>query len=252
MPTFRIARVLVIAFAIVMAYPYIPGSGSAALQGMSIFLGVILSLGSSSIIANIIAGYSMNYRRTFRVGDVVKVGANVGQVTEVRLLVTHLRTPKNESIAVPNSVILNSEVTNYSTMARDPGVIIGAKVGIGYEVPWRQVEGMLLIAADRTAGALKEPRPFVLECGLGDFAVSYEINVYTDISVPIPILLADLQRNVLDVFNEYGVAIMTPAYVADPEEAKVVPPENWFAAPARPGAAPDALASVSGAAPNGR
>ena len=234
MPTYRIVRVGIVVFAIVMAYPYVPGAGSAALQGMSIFLGLILSLGSSSIIANIIAGYSMYYRRTFRVGDHVKVAGQVGEVVDVRLLVTHVRTPKNENVAIPNSVILGTEVINYSVFARERGLIVAQKVGIGYDVPWRQVEAMLLAAADRVPGALKLPAPFVMECGLGDFAVVYEVNVYSRQASDMPRLTSDLQRAILDVFNENGVAIMTPAYVADPPEPKLVPPERWFAAPAAP------------------
>jgi len=233
MPTYQIARIGVIAFAMVMAYPYIPGSGSAALQGMTIFLGVILSLGSSSIIANVIAGYSMNYRCTFRIGDVVRIGEIVGEVTESRLLVTCLRTPKNEVVTVPNSMILASEVINYSEMARGPGLLVGTRVGIGYETPWRQVEAMLLLAAERTPGVLPHPRPFIIECGLGDSAVNYELNVATDLGMPLPRLQAELQRNVLDVFNEFGVVIMTPANVADPADAKRVRREDWYAAPAR-------------------
>lgn len=234
MPTYRIVRVGIIAFTIVMAYPYIPGAGSAALQGMSIFLGVILSLGSSSIIANVIAGYSMYYRRTFRVGDYVRIGDHVGEVVDVRLLVTYVRTHKNENVAIPNSVILGTDVVNYSVYARQQGLILSERVGIGYDVPWRQVEAMLLLAASRVPGVLEKPAPFVLEVGLGDFAVIYEINVFSREAGGMPALSARLQRAILDVFNEHGVAIMTPAYNADPPDAKLVPAERWFTPPAKP------------------
>jgi small-conductance mechanosensitive channel len=226
-------RLLVIAFGVVVAFPYIPGSSSEAFKGVSLFLGIIFSLGSTSIIANIIAGYSMTYRRAFRVGDRIKVGDVVGDVTEVRLQVTHVRTPKNEDVVVPNSVILGNSVVNYSTLAASQGLILHTTVGIGYETPWRQVEAMLLMAAERTSRLKTEPPPFVLQKALGDFAVTYELNVHCDRPGEMNSIYTELHRNILDVFNEYGVAIMTPAYVADPELPKLVPKEQWFAAPAR-------------------
>jgi small-conductance mechanosensitive channel len=232
-PTYRIIRLLVIAFALVVAYPYIPGSNSDAFKGISIFLGVIFSLGSSSIIANIIAGYSMTYRRAFRVGDRIQVGDVLGDVSEVRLQVTHVRSPKNEEIVIPNSLILNSNVTNYSTLARSRGLILHTTVGIGYDTPWRQVEAMLLLAASRTPGALREPAPFILQKALGDFAVTYELNAYCDRPAEMNRIYTDLHRNILDVFNEYGVAIMTPAYEGDPEQPKLVARDQWYAEPAR-------------------
>ncbi|MBN9531557.1 MAG: mechanosensitive ion channel [Alphaproteobacteria bacterium] len=234
MPTYKVIRLLVVAFASVVAYPYIPGSHSAAFQGVSIFIGLILSLGSSSVIANIIAGYMMIYRRAFRVGDRIKVGNTIGDVVDIRLLVTHLRSLKNEAITIPNTVILNSEVLNYSALAKSDGLILHMSVGIGYEVPWRQVEAMLLMAAGRVAGLLHSPPPFVLQTSLGDFAVNYELNVYCDQPLAMLPLQAELQRHVLDVFNEYGVQIMTPHYQLDPAGLKIVAPDQWHAAPAPP------------------
>jgi small-conductance mechanosensitive channel len=232
LPTYKIVRLVIVVFAVVVAYPYIPGSQSEAFKGISLFLGVVFSLGSSTAISNIIAGYMMTYRRAFRVGDRVKIGDQIGDVVDMRLQVTHLRTRKNEEVIVPNSAILNSEVVNYSTHARKGGLILHTTVGIGYETSWRQVEAMLRMAADRTPGLLKEPAPFVLQKALGDFAVTYEINVYCDDAQAIQRLYAELHRNILDVFNEYGVQIMTPAYEGDPDQPKVVPKEQWFAPPA--------------------
>lgn len=233
-PTYRLLRILLVAFTVVVAYPYIPGSETDAFKGVSIFIGVIFSLGSSSLIGNIIAGYTMTYRRAFRIGDRVRIGANLGDVEQVRMLVTHLRTPKNEEVVIPNSLILASEVVNYSTLARQQGLILHTTVGIGYETPWRQVEAMLLEAAGRTPGLLRSPAPFVLHTLLGDFCVTYELNVYCgDPQAMLP-LYTELHRNILDVFNEYDVQIMTPAYRGDPEQPKVVPREQWYAAPARP------------------
>jgi small-conductance mechanosensitive channel len=232
-PTYRIIRPLVVAFAVVVAYPYIPGSQSAAFQGVSIFIGVIFSLGSSSLIANLIAGYSMTYRRTFRVGDRIQVGDVMGDVTESGLMVTRVRTPKNEEVVVPNSSILNNHIVNYSALAKQDGLILHTTVGIGYETPWRQVEAMLIMAAERTPGLLREPPPFVLQKNLGDFCVTYEINAHCDNPQAMARLYTDLHRHILDLFNEYGVQIMTPAYEGDPHQPKVVPREQWFAAPAR-------------------
>src|SRR5574341_1178566 len=232
MPTYRIVRVGIVAFALVVAYPYIPGSHSAAFQSISLFLGVILSIGSSSVIGNVVAGYSMTYRRAFHVGDRIQVGDVLGEVTEIRLQVTHLRTPKNEEVVMPNSILLNSHVVNYSTLGRKGRLILHTTVGIGYETPWRQVEGMLVEAAGRTRGLLREPPPFVLQKSLGDFCVVYEINVYCNEPDRIPELNSLLHQNILDVFNEYGVQIMTPAYEGDPEQPKLVPKQQWFAAPA--------------------
>ena len=231
-PTYNIVRVLIIAFAAMVCYPYIPGSGSEAFKGITIFIGVLFSLGSSSLLANIIAGYTMAYRRAFHVGDRIKVGDLVGDVTEIGLMVTHMRSIKNEELVVPNSIILNSNVINYASLSRKQGLILHTAVGIGYETPWRQVEAMLLIAAERTPGLLREPAPFVLQLSLNDFAVTYELNVYCDRPSEMDRLYAELHRSVLDVFNEYGVQIMTPAYIADPVEPKVVPREQWFAKPA--------------------
>lgn len=230
--TYKLVRVLILAFALVVAYPYIPGSESAAFKGISIFIGLVLSLGSSTAISNLIAGYLMTYRRVFKVGDRVKLGDVTGEVIAIRLQVTHLRTVKNEEVTIPNSQILNGDVTNFSSMAGTRGLILHTTVGIGYETPWRQVEAMLRAAAERTSGVLREPQPFILLTRLGDFAVTYELNVYIREPHVTAQIYADLHRQILDVFNEYGVQIMTPAYEGDPEEPKVVPQAKWYAAPA--------------------
>jgi small-conductance mechanosensitive channel len=232
-PTYHIVRILLILLTLVIAYPYLPGSGSAAFQGLSIFAGLMLSLGASSAMASLIAGYTVTYRRAYRVGDRITVGELTGEVSDVRLLVTHLRTVKNEEVVVPNSLVLQSHVVNYSKLVRSHGLILHTTVSIGYETPWRQVEAMLQLAAERTEGMLREPAPFVLEKSLGDFAVTYELNAYVDSTKLLPQRYADLHRNVLDVFNEYGVQIMTPAYEGDPEVPKVVPQDKWFVTPAR-------------------
>jgi small-conductance mechanosensitive channel len=231
-PTYKIVRVAVVAFALIVAYPYIPGSQTDAFRGVSLFVGVLFSLGSSSAISNVIAGYMLTYRRALKVGDRVKIGDVMGDVIEMRLQVTHLRSFKNEEIILPNSQILVREVVNFSSLSHENGLILHSEVGIGYETPWRQVEALLLTAAARTEGALKEPRPFVWVKRLGDFAVTYEINVYTFETKAMVRVYTSLHQHVLDVFNEHGVQIMTPAYEGDPDAPKVVPPEGWYAAPA--------------------
>ena len=222
MPTYRLVRLLVIAFAVVVAYPYIPGSESGAFKGVSLLIGVIFSLGSSSLIGNLVAGYSMTYRRAFRVGELVKIGEHVGNVEQIRLLVTHLRTKKNEEVIIPNSSILGSEVINYSSIANARGLILHTTVGIRYDVPWRQVEAMLLEAAARTEGLRRDPSPFVLQLALQDFCVTYEINVFCDKPHSMLAFKTALHRNILDVFNEYGIQVMVPAYEGDPAQPKIV------------------------------
>ena len=234
-PTYRIVRIAVIGFAAVVAYPYIPGSESAAFKGISLFFGLVFSLGASSVVANMLAGYSLIYRRTFKVGDRVKINDVIGDVASMRLQVTHLRTIKNEDVIVPNSVILTSQVVNYTSYAATDGLILHTTVGIGYEVPWRQVEAMLLMAASRTPGLRPAPAPFVRQTSLGDFAVSYELNAYCGNALAMAAIYSTLHQNIQDVFNEYGVQIMTPAYRSDPPEPKVVPKEQWFSSPAEQG-----------------
>ena len=237
-PTYKILRVAIVAFGLIVAYPYIPGAESAAFKGVSLFIGIVFSLGSSSAISNIVAGYMMTYRRAFKVGDRVKIGGSVGEVIEMRLQVTHLRSFKNEEVIIPNSQILNGEVINYSSLSRSRGLILHTEVGIGYETPWRQVEAMLVKAADRTPELAKTPPPFVVLKALGDFAVTFEINAYClDVSLMLQ-AYNNLHRHILDVFNEYGVQIMTPAYEGDTEQPKVVAPKDWYLAPAAPPGAP--------------
>jgi small-conductance mechanosensitive channel len=227
MPTFKIVKFLVIVFAAVVAFPYIPGSGTSAFQGISVFLGVLFSLGSSSFIANIIAGYSMTYRRAFKPGDRIQVNEFSGFVEEQSLMVTRIRSVKNEEIIIPNSVMLNSSVKNYNLMPKEQGLILHTTVGIGYETPWRQVYAMLKEAANRTEGLVKDPPPFVFTKELGDFAVVYEINAYCHDVLGMYRIYTVLHQNILDIFNENNVQIMTPAYEGDPATPKVVPKEQW-------------------------
>ncbi len=232
-PTYKICRFLIIAFAVVVAFPYIPGSDSPAFKGISIFLGVLFSLGSTSAISNIVAGYMMTYRRAFKVGDRIKIEDITGDVTQVRLQVTHVHTVKNEEIIVPNSTILNSHVINFSTLAREKGLILHTTVTIGYDAPWRQVHALLLMAAEKTDGLLREPAPFVLQKSLDDFYITYELNAYTNEPQRMSRTYSELHQNIQDAFNEYGVQIMSPNYEADRDKPTFVPKDQWYAAPAR-------------------
>lgn len=227
MPTYRIVRLVIIAFALVLAFPYIPGSETSAFKGVSVFLGVLFSLGSSSFIANMIAGYSMTYRRAFKIGDRIEINEMSGYVEEQSLMVTRLRSFKNEEIVIPNSIMLNSSLINYSAKIKDKGLILHTTVGIGYETPWRQVDAMLKLAADRTSGLLKDPPPYVLKRALGDFAITYEINAYCNDATKVLYNYNELHQHILDIFNENNVQIMTPAYEGDPEIPKVVPKDQW-------------------------
>ncbi len=227
MSTFKIVRAFIIVFAIVISYPYIPGSDSVAFKGVSVFVGVLFSLGSSSFVGNIIAGYTMIYRGAFKKGDRIEVDNQIGIVEEQRLMVTRLRSYKNEEIVIPNSVLVNSKIVNYTVKAQDLGLILHTIVGIGYETPWRQVDAMLKLAASRTEGILKNPPPFVLKKSLADFAINYEINGYCKDVKNINAIYSCLHQNILDVFNENDVQIMTPSYVADTDIPKMVPKEKW-------------------------
>ena len=232
LPTYKLLRLGIVAFALIVAYPYIPGSASDAFKGVSIFVGVVFSLASTTAVANMMAGYALIYRRAFRVGDRVKVGEVNGVVTRSTLQVTHLRTIRNEDVIVPNGQLLNGVVVNYSTLATRSGLLVPIVAGIGYETPWRQVEAMLRMAADRTEGVERTTPPFVWVLSLGDFAVNYELNVAIADATRFESVRTALVQNVLDVFNEYGVQIMTPAYMNDPEEPKIVKRADWHLPPA--------------------
>lgn len=237
MPTYRLVRLLIIVFALIMAYPYIPGSSSEAFKACSVFFGLLFSLGASSLVGNIIAGYSVTYRRAFRVGDLIKAGDHVGEVHEIRLMATRLRTLKNEEVVIPNSKLIGEEVLNYSALSARHGLILHTCVGIGYEVSWRKVEAMLLESARMTTG-LDAGGAFVRIRQLGDFAVVYELNVPCSEPRRMQAFYTELHKNILDAFNKYKVQIMTPAYEGDPDQPKIVPAERWHEAPAVPPAPP--------------
>lgn len=232
-PTYKLVRLFIFITAAAILYPYLPGAESSAFRGISILVGALVSLGSTSAISNTIAGYTLVYRRTFKIGDRVRIGDFTGDVMEMRLLATHLRSIKNEQIVVPNSQILNNTVINYSSISKEDGLILHTNVTLGYDAPWRQVEALFLKAAEKTKGVMKEPKPFVLQESLDDFYVNYELNAYTNTPQAMFQTYSDLHQNILDAFNEADVQIMSPHYENDPGDAKVVPREKWYTTPAK-------------------
>jgi small-conductance mechanosensitive channel len=211
-PTYKIARFLLIAFTAVVVFPYLPGSKSPAFQGVSIFLGVLFSLGSTSAVANIVAGMLLTYTRAFQDGDRVRIGETTGDVLGKTLLVTRIRTIKNEDISIPNALVLSSHIINYSSSALEHGLILHTGVTIGYDAPWRQVHELLISAACDTERILSEPKPFVLQTSLDDFYVSYELNAFTNQPRYMASIYSDLHQNIQDRFNKAGVEIMSPHY----------------------------------------
>lgn len=227
-PTFNIVRFLLYAFMLVIVFPYLPGSGSPAFQGVSVFLGILLSLGSTSAINNIIAGFVITYMRPFKIGDRVKIGDVVGDVIEKTMLVIRIRTIKNEDITVPNSTVLSNNTINYSANALNKGLIIHTTVTIGYDAPWKDVQQALINAALRTEFILKEPSPFVLQTSLDDFYVSYQLNAYTNNANAQANIYSELHRNIQDCFNEAGIEIMSPHYSSLRDGNKTTIPEDYL------------------------
>ena len=226
MPTFHIVRFLLYAFMIAMIYPYLPGSDSGVFQGISVFVGLIVSLGSSTVIGNIIAGLVITYMRPFKMGDRIKLNDTTGDIIEKTPLVTRIRTPKNEVVTVPNSFIMSSHTVNYSTSAREYGLIIHSEVSIGYDIPWRQVNQILIDAALNTPGVVDDPRPFVLETSLSDWYPVYQINAYIKEAHKMSQIYSDLHQTIQDKFNEAGIEIMSPHYMAVRDGNATTTPKN--------------------------
>lgn len=225
-PTFNIIRFLLYAFMIAMVYPYLPGSDSGVFQGISVFVGLIISLGSSTVIGNIIAGFVITYMRPFKLGDRIKLNETTGNVIEKTPFVTRIRTPKNEVVTIPNSFIMSSHTVNFSASARQFGLIIHTTVTIGYDIPWRQVHQLLINAARSTPGVQSHPKPFVLETELQDYYPCYQINAYIKDADQLAQIYSDLHQNIQDVFNEAGIEIMSPHYYAERDGSDItIPPE---------------------------
>ncbi|MEO1654660.1 MAG: mechanosensitive ion channel family protein, partial [Bacteroidota bacterium] len=224
-PTYNIIRVLTYAFMFVLIFPYLPYSDNRVFQGVTVFFGLLFSLGSSSAISNMVAGLVITYMRPFKIGDRVKIGDLVGDVTEKNLLVTRIKTVKNEEITIPNSSILSGHTINYSSADH---LVLYTTVTIGYDVPWREVQELLVRAAQLTGGVLEEPAPFVLQTSLDDFYVSYEINAYTRDAKGVARTYSELYQHIQDQFNEAGVEILSPHYRAARDGSQVTIPSQYL------------------------
>jgi small-conductance mechanosensitive channel len=233
-PTRRLATIAVWLFAAAMAYPYIPGSDTDAFKGLSVLLGVMVSVGASGIVGQAISGLILMYTRAFRPGEYVRVGDREGTVASMGMFTTRLTTGLGEELMVPNSQILAGVTTNYSRSTDRGAFVLDASVSIGYDAPWRQVHALLNAAALRTPGISAEPPPQVFQTALDDFYVQYRLvcrSAETDARKRAE-LSSRLHAAIQDAFNEHGVQIMSPHYLGDPERAKVVPPARWYEAPA--------------------
>jgi small-conductance mechanosensitive channel len=226
-PTFQLLRFMVFALALVAAYPFLPGSNSPVFRGITIFVGFLLSLGSTSLVTNIVSGIVLTYTRGLRIGDRVKIGGTVGDVLERTLLVTRIRTIKNVVVTIPNGMVLNNEIINYNAPMLEEGLILNTTVTIGYDVPWRKVHDLLIQAALGTRDILSDPKPFVFQTSLDDYYVSYELNAYTHVPERMAMIYSELHQNIQDWFNEAGVEIMSPGYTAYREGNEVTIPVEY-------------------------
>jgi small-conductance mechanosensitive channel len=235
-PTRRLVAFAIWVFAAAMAYPYIPGSGTEAFKGLSVLVGLMVSIGASGIVGQAASGLILMYTHTYRPGEYVRVGDNEGTVVEMGMFTTRLRTGLGEELTLPNSLVLGAVTKNYSRTVRGRGFILDTAVTIGYDAPWRQVHAMLIEAALRTEGVLADPAPHVFQTALSDFYVEYRVVCQALQTEPRPRaeVLSALHGNVQDVFNEHGVQIMSPHYLGDPAQEKIVPKARWYAAPAAP------------------
>ncbi len=232
-PTYKLSVFLMIILAAVVAFPYLPGFGSPAFQGVSLFLGVLFSLGSTAVVANIVAGIILIYTRAFQIGDRVKIADAVGDIAEKTLLVTRIRTIKNVVITLPNSTVLTSQIVNYSAAQSDPDhppLVLHTNITLGYDVPWRKVHEVLVDAARATQDILNEPEPFVLQKSLDDFYVSYELNAYTKRPAIMARIYSELHQNIQDKCNESGIEILSPHYSAIRDGNQITIPENYLPA----------------------
>jgi small-conductance mechanosensitive channel len=236
--TRRLVNGLLWLFALALAYPYLPGSDTDAFKGVSVFVGLIVSLGSSGIVTQMMSGLTLTYSRALRVNDFVRIGDIEGTVTYLGSLSAKIRTLRNEEVTIPNAVVVGNQIVNYSRLAGSEGVYVGTTVTIGYDVPWRQVRALLLEAAGRTDGVRSTPPPRVRQSGLRDFYVEYLLLIALEDPTLRVATLDRLHGHILDAFNEHGVQIMSPSYEADPEGKKIVPRDQWFASPASPPAQP--------------
>jgi small-conductance mechanosensitive channel len=235
-PTRRLVAGAIWVFALAMAYPYLPGAETQAFKGLSVLIGLMISLGASSLVGQAASGLILMYTRTMRAGEYVGISDKEGTVVELGLFTTRIRTGMGEELTLPNSLILGTVTKNYSRAVQGNGFILSTTVTIGYDTPWRQIHAMLIEAARRTSGVLADPAPRVFQHALSDYYPEYRLvcQAIHSTSLSRAEALTALHANIQDVFNEYGVQIMSPHYMTDPSEAKVVAKEDWYASPAVP------------------
>ncbi len=226
--TFKIARFLIIVFTAIVVFPYLPGSDSPFFQGISVFLGILFSLGSTSAVSNVVGGIVLTYMRPFQIGDRVKIADTIGDVVEKTLLVTRVRTIKNVDITIPNSMVLGSHIINFSSSAKEKGLILHTSVTISYDVSWEKVNELLISAAKQTENVLAEPASFVLQTSLDDFYVRYELNAFTDQPGVMAKTYSNLHQNIQDKFNDAGVEIMSPHYSALRDGNQTAIPQDYL------------------------
>lgn len=235
-PTYKLVFLIIVALALVLAFPYLPGFGSPAFQGISVFLGILFSLGSTAVITNVVAGIILIYTRAFQMGDRIKIGEAIGDIVEKTLLVTRIRTIKNVMITIPNGTVLNSQIINYTALSQDPNyyLIIHTTITLGYDLPWRKVHQALIDAALATNNILTEPIPFVLQTSLDDFYVSYELNAYSNKPMLMANIYSELHQNIQDKCNEAGMEILSPHYSAVRDGNQTTIPENYLSEDYKP------------------
>ncbi|MFQ3670686.1 MAG: mechanosensitive ion channel domain-containing protein [Verrucomicrobiia bacterium] len=233
-PTRRLVVFIIWIIAVGMSYPYLPGSGTEAFKGLGVLLGLMISLGASSLVGQAASGLLLLYSRSLRIGEFVQAGSTEGTVVHLGVFTTRLRTVRREEISLPNSSILTGSITNFSRLAQQGGVALFTDLSIGYDTPWRQVHALLLQAAARTPDVLTDPPPFVHQTALDDFYIRYRLVIFVQAPERRGAILTNLHTNLLDAFNEAGVVITSPHYVADPPDPKLVPKTDWWKPPASP------------------
>jgi small-conductance mechanosensitive channel len=231
-PTRRILTVVLWLFGLAAAYPHLPGSQTDAFKGLSVVVGLMISLGSSGIVNQVMSGFTITYSRALRLGDFVRIGDVEGTVTHLGTLSTKIKTERREEVTIPNAVVISQVMTNYSRFAESEGVLLPTTVTIGYDAPWRQVHALLLLAAERTPGIRQQPPPVVRQSKLDDFYVAYTLLMVPEEPHLRLVVLDRLHANIQDAFNEHGVQIMSPHYEMDPQAAKLVPRDRWNLPPA--------------------
>lgn len=226
-PSYGLCKILIIVLTAVIIFPYLPGSSSPAFQGISIFIGLLVSLGSTTAVANVVAGTVLTYTRAFKVGDQVLVSTTRGRIVERTTFVTRVQTPKNVIVSIPNSMVLNNDIINYSQNMGKSGLLVHTSITIGYDVPWETVNKLLIAAANKTERIETSPEPFVLQTSLDDNYVSYEINGWTQKPEELPVIYSKLHANILDEFHGHNVEITSPAYRASRDgNASTIPEQE--------------------------